>query len=212
MTETSSCCCARVQMHHHQDLQQHRAWLDPHLPFASTPTMALLSTPRRLSTLSLEVGRGVVNVGLYHGNPIHVHTNPPLCSPNTDPMQLSMLEMQIPALAAVIKTKDVERLQALLRETHAVKKEHARKQQLLMTGDPMDPEVQVGLHYCWVYGGVLHHAAGCAVHFVHDCCMFTHPHRLSLRSRSSKRQLTKTWNRQWSIHQRHLPTYSCCMC
>lgn len=58
-------------------------------------------------------------------------------------MQLSALEMQLPALATVVKAKNVERLQALLRETHAVKKENARKQQLLMTGDPMDPEVQV---------------------------------------------------------------------
>lgn len=58
-------------------------------------------------------------------------------------MQLSMLDMQLPALAAAVKARDTARLQQLLRESHAHKKETLRKQELLLRGDPMDPEVQV---------------------------------------------------------------------
>lgn len=105
----------------------------PLRPCISTPTTVQLSTLKHSSTFSWQVRNQhvfrVYNVSLY-------------LSP-TDKMQLSMLDMQLPALAAAVKARDSSRLQQLLRESHAAKQEALRKQELLLTGDPMDPEVQV---------------------------------------------------------------------
>lgn len=100
-------------------------------PCALTRTMVPLLTHRPLSNSSWQVCKTRVCRS--------AHTT----LLGTDKMQLSMLDMQLPALAAAVKAKDAARLQTMLRESHAAKKEAMRKQELLLTGDPMDPEVQV---------------------------------------------------------------------
>lgn len=60
----------------------------------------------------------------------------------SDPYQLSVLEERNPMLAEIIRSRDVNRLQHVLRESHNARLAAERAEQELLSGDPLDPAVQ----------------------------------------------------------------------